>query len=328
MVKEVKYGVISDIHEDPRIIVPALQVLRQLGAEKLLVNGDIGGWRGDLQSSQDYTAFILGQIARTGMESFIQPGSHEPLVAYGPVVEHFAGKFSNIIDALKVPRVEQDGHTLVFLPGSDFTCGGEYQIGNGKIPTGRWAQVGKKLLPVENWKDYQFLAQNGAQGFFHYSNMNDLRQHITNPENTIVICHVPRKFSGLETCVDMAEFGEATEQFNLQGNRVEKGSVFPIQSAVQIAQAGYPVAIKKENRGNQALAESYDELGVIKSVTGHFHESSHRANDRRGNHVAEGVYANELFWNSGHLDRGYTGILAVRGEEVKYQNVDLREYLK
>lgn len=328
MVREVKYGMISDIHEDPRIIVPALQVLRKLGAEKLIVNGDIGGWRGDLQSSQDYTAFILSQIAKTGMETFVQPGSHEPLVAYGPVIEHFTGKFSNIVDALRVPKIEQDGHTLVFLPGSDFTCGGEYQIGNGEIPTGRWAKVSNKLLPVENWKDYQFLARNGAQGFFHYSNMNDLRKHVTSPEKTVIVCHVPRKFSGLETCVDMAEFGEAMEKFNLQGNIVEKGSVFPIQSAVQIAQAGYPVQIKKENRGNQALAELYDELGIRKAVTGHFHESSHRANDRNGNPVDADKYTPELFWNSGHLDQGYTGILTVHGEEVKYNNVDLQNHLK
>ena len=67
----------------------------------------------------------------------------------------------------------------------------------------------------------------------------------------------------------------------------------------------------------------YEELGIRKAVSGHFHESGHRANDRNGNHVQEGTNVNELFWNSGYLDAGQTGILTIRGDEVSYQNIRL-----
>lgn len=328
MVKEVKYGVISDIHSDPEIIVPTLKFLKSQGVERLLVNGDIGGWQGDLFSSQKYTAYILSQVATSGLPSYVQPGSHEPLAVYGPIIDAFSSSFKNIIDTTKNPKIDDEGHSLVFIPGSDFLCGGEYNFGNSNIPTGTYVEAKNGLRQINNWDDYKLAMETGGERAFHYTNVSDLKRQVTHPEKTIVVCHVPRKFSGLETCVDMAEFGEVAQDFRLNGDLIKKGTVFPLQAARQVSKAGYPVVIKKENRGNSALAKIYEELGITKAVSGHFHESSHRANDRKGDHVSENQYTNELFWNSGHLDAGYTGILTVKGEEVKYQNIDLRNYSK
>jgi hypothetical protein len=329
MANQTKYGLISDVHQDPRIVPVAIDVLKSLGAEKLLVNGDIGNQQRTLQDSQNYVAFILNSIGESGLEAFVQPGSHETLFAYSPVMDHFAGKYSNIIDITKNQKVEAKGHHLVFLPGSDFLCGGEYQIGSSdELPSGRYVKSEEGLLAFETLQQYASAIQQGiSKGAFQYANMQDLRKLITAPEKTIIVCHVPRKFNGLETCVDVAEFGEATEDFNLQGDKVEKGSVFPIQPAVQIARAGYPVEIKRENRGNEDLKTLYEELGITKAVSGHFHESSHRANDSQGNHANEGQFTNELFWNSGCLDLGHTSILTVDGERVSYQNVDIQNYV-
>ncbi|MBI2449444.1 hypothetical protein HYV49_04055 [Candidatus Pacearchaeota archaeon] len=327
MTKEIRYGVISDVHEDPRIVTRAIHELKTQGAEKLLVNGDIGGWKGNLQASQDYTAFILNEVAKSGLEAFVQAGSHEPLLVFGPVVEYLSNKFKGqIIDVTKVPKVEYNGHHLVFLPGSDFLVrGGEYQIGsNEQIPTGKYIQTESGLLTFNIWQEFISIMQRGiSQGAMYYSNMYDLKKYVNQPEKTIVVCHIPRKFQNLSEAVDVAEFGEAIIDFPLQGNIIENGSVFPIHVAKKIHEAGYPIAIKKENRGNEDLKKLYDELGITKSVSGHFHESSHRANDRDGSHVNEGEYVTELFWNSGHLDAGHTGILTVNGEQVSYRNIKL-----
>jgi len=329
MVNQTRYGIISDVHKDPRIVSTAIDVLKSLGAEKLLINGDIGNHQKTLEDSQSYIALILDSVGKSGLESWVQPGSHESLLAYSPVIDYFSKEYGNIIDATKNRKLEENGHHLVFLPGSDFLCGGEYQIGNHQIPSGKYIQTEKGLMQFEEFEQYIGALQSGlAQGAMQYANINDLRKLVTAPEKTIVICHVPRKFEGLETCVDMAEFGEAMEDFELQGEKVKKGSVYPIQIAPQIVQAGYPVQLKRKNRGNEDLKTLYEELGIRKSVTGHFHESSHRANDRNGNHVNEGELVNELFWNSGYLDAGHTGILTVDEEKASYQNVRLQEYLK
>jgi Icc-related predicted phosphoesterase len=329
MRNKTNYGVISDIHENPQIISPTIDILKKLGAEKILVNGDIGNHQRTLQDSQNYIAFILDSVGKSGLEAFVQPGSHESLLAYGPVMEHFSQKYSNVIDATKIPKFEQDGHDLIFLPGSDFLCGGEYSIGNNEqIPSGRYIKTQKGLMQFEEFGQYVDALQQGmVQGAMQYANMNDLRKLVTNPDKSIVVCHVPRKFDNLEHAVDMAEFGIVTKKFNLNGNNVERGSVFALPVAKQIVQASYPVEIKKENRGNEDLKSLYEELGITKAVSGHFHESGHRANDSYGNPVPEGKLVQDLFWNSGHLDVGQTGILTVEDGKVSYRNVRLQEHL-
>lgn len=338
MANETKYGVISDVHQNPGVVPVAIDVLKRLGAQKLLVNGDIGNHQRNLEESQNYIAFILDAIGKSGLESFVQPGSHETIGAYAPVIDYFTNKYPNIVDVLKTPKSEQTGHDLVFLPGSDFLCGGEYSLnGQEDLPTDSYIRTGKGLVSAsfDQYMALRFGPSMGLDksfypisGFFHNTNMNDLKKLVSAPEKTIVVCHVPRRFANLETCVDVAEFGEAEKNFDLQGRSVEQGSVFPLPIAKQIVQAGYPVKIKKENSGNADLAKLYRELGITKAISGHFHESGHRANDNNGNHVPEGQLVKELYWNSGYLDAGQTGILTTDGENVSYQNVCLQDYLK
>jgi hypothetical protein len=328
-----KYGVISDVHGDPRIVGQAIEVLEREGAEKLLVNGDIGNQQGSLKESQSYVAFVLDSIGKSGLEAFVQPGSHETLLAFGPVIDSISEDYSNLIDVTKNQRIEQVGYDLVFLPGSDFSCGGEYQIGNDSgLPSRNYLQLNDSpsltmFDTLEEGMDsvvgMRRLDPNMKIRMFHYSNMQDLKKLVTNPEKTVMVCHVPRKFDNLESAVDMAEFGEVTEDFELQGDIVRKGSVYPLPVAKQVVQAGYPVEIMRANRGNEDLTGLYNELGITKAVSGHFHESGHRACDGEGNHVEEGKMVNKLFWNSGHLDVGQTGILSVDGEKVSYRNIQL-----
>jgi len=330
MINEVHYGIISDVHQDPRIVPVTIEVLKRLGAEKLLINGDIGAHQGTLQDSQEYTAFILDSIGKSGFESYIQPGSHETLLAFGPVMDAFAKKYSNLIDVIKNPKIEQKGHSLIFLAGSDFLCGGEYQIGNHEqIPSGRYIQTQKRLMRFDEFSQYVGALRQGiAQRAMQYTNMNDLRKLVTDPDKSVVVCHVPRKFDNPEYAVDMAEFGEVTENFSLNGDIVEQGSVFPLPVALKIVQAGCPVEIRRENRGNEDLKSLYEELGINKAVSGHFHESGHRANDEKGKPIKEGNMVGELFWNSGHLDDGQTGILTVGDGKVSYRNICLEHYLQ
>jgi len=329
MTKETKYGVISDLHGDPKIVPLAIEVLKKQGAEKLLVNGDICDRQERLEDSQGYTAFVLDSIGKSGLESFVQPGSHETLLGYSPVIEYFSEEYDNIFDCQRISQVSNNGHQLVFLPGSDFLCGGEYQIGNGEIPSGRYIQTKKGLMQFKEFGQYVGAIQQGiTRGAVQYSNMNDIKELVKEPEKTIVVSHVPRKFNNLKNAVDVAEFGQVIIDFELNGNKIPKNSVFPLQSAEQFKKLGYPVEIKKENRGNEDLKNLYDKLGITKAVSGHFHESGHRANDSYGDKIQEGTYTDNLFWNSGCLSFGQTGILTASDNKVKYQNIDLRDYLK
>ncbi|MFH1585265.1 MAG: hypothetical protein ABIB79_00675 [archaeon] len=334
--RETNYGIISDIHEDPRIVPLAIDVLKSEGTEKLLVNGDIGRLMPgrDLQeaigNAHQYTGFILRKIGESGLDSYVQPGSHETLLGFEPVAE-WARQFKNITLIDESTKIEQNGHDLVFLPGSDFLCGGEYKIGNDNLRfSGRYFGGGELGRKFSDWRVYlDAINQGWDKGAFAYANMNSLKRIVTNPEKTVIVCHIPRKFNNLETAVDVAEFVQAEVDFVHNGRTIKKGAIRP---AAMIDPEAYPVKVRKENRGNVDLGLIYDEIGLteegIAFPTGHFHESGHRACDKDGNHIAEGEFTKGLYWNSGHLDVGQTGVLTIKDGKASYQNINLRDYLK
>lgn len=298
---EIKYGVISDTHQIPLFVPLVLNFLRKEGIEKLIVNGDIG-------SNQEHMIFTLKCIANLGLESFVQPGSHEKIGDYEPVINHFSAKYGNIINVFKNRKIEFAGHHLVFMPGSDFVCGGEYVLDTANGASSGFYRTGN--------------------GEIRLTSINEISNLVSHPDKTLIICHVPRKFVSLENGVDVAEFGEATIDFVLQGNLVKRGSVFPIPVAYEIANLNYPIKIKKENRGNNDLRELYEKIGITKAVSGHFHESVHRATDNLGNPIPQNKFVTNLFWNASYLDGLRVGILTVKDSEVAYRNINLADYIR
>ncbi|MBI4151377.1 metallophosphoesterase family protein [Candidatus Woesearchaeota archaeon] len=308
-----KYGIISDVHRDPRIVSVAVDILKRGGAEKLILNGDIGERQGSLPASQDYVAVILDAVGKSGLESYVVRGSHETVGAFEPVLDYFKGKYPSLVDTFDCPKVEENGHHLVFLNGSDFVCGGEYHLGsNEEIPSGL----------------YHINA-----GLLRYVNMNDLKRHVTDGEKTIIVCHVPRKFDSIDGAVDVAYFAESIADGSVipgivveEMIRKQHGDVS--DEEVKRIAAVNGLIFKEENRGNAELRDLYAELGITKAVSGHFHESGHRAHDGAVNPVPQETFVGELYWNSGQLDVGQTGILTVRDGKVSYQNLLLQQYLR
>ncbi|MEK6952951.1 MAG: hypothetical protein AABX29_08110 [Nanoarchaeota archaeon] len=321
------YGVISEVHRDPRIVPEAIEVLKSLGAQKLLLNGDIGESHDTMKASQDHIAYVLDSAGKSDLETYVQPGSHETVGSYAPVMDHFSNQYSNLTDAVKNPIAEINGHNLVFLPGSDWNArGGEYTIGDRAIPTGTYVKTSQRLIPLPEDGELAIPQGTQIQGFLHYQNMDDLKKRVTDPDKTIVVCHVPRKFDNIDESVDMAYFAEQANGSLMPGivleNMIRKqvGNI-PYDQIKQIAvQNGY--TFKRENRGNKGLKDLYEGLGIKKAVSGHFHESVHRANDRNGTHVQEDTPVDKLFWNASYADERKVGILVVEDGKVKYHNIE------
>ncbi|MBI4177381.1 MAG: metallophosphoesterase [Candidatus Aenigmarchaeota archaeon] len=304
---ETKYGIISDIHRvHPDGVINAMSVLKSKGAQKIILNGDITGDQFPGLSEDDYLVYVLTAAGTSGLEVYVQPGSHEKVARFEPVVRTLASRHSNIIYTLAERKIELPDHHLVFLPGSDWMAGDAmgqgYHFEKGDFKTGFYrTDAGHTLM----------------------ANTEDLKRYVTDPQKTIVVCHVPRKFHNPDDAVDMAYFGESVKNFKLDGRPVEAGSVFPGPVGERLVQMGAPVLMKRENRGNEDLESLYEGLGITKSVSGHFHESVHRANDRNGRHVEPRAFANELFWNASYMDGMKAGILTVKDGRVAYENVDL-----
>ncbi len=302
---ETRYGFISDVHRRPGTLPAIIEALRKERIDKLILNGDLG-------EDQRMIAYTINHSLSLGVETFVQPGSHETVVDYLSVVKHFADGNRLLVDALITPKVELKDHHLVFLPGSDFRAGGEFSLAlhEPSLESGLYETSPGKHLYI--------------------SNIVGLDKLVTDPARTLVICHVPRKFDDPATCVDYAYFAERANGSLMPGvvvesqirqalmkNGIENPSIAQLEDIA--SQNGF--TFKRENRGNVALRDAYLRLGITKSITGHFHEASHRANDLNSKPIAEGIMRDTLFYNSGTADEGFAGVVVVDDVKVRYHNI-------
>jgi hypothetical protein len=70
---------------------------------------------------------MFNEIGRRGFEAYVNAGNHEQFLAFAPVMADLTEKYDNVHDMTQTRAVENDGHTLVFLSGSEF--GGGYLLG-------------------------------------------------------------------------------------------------------------------------------------------------------------------------------------------------------
>ena len=325
---ETIYGIISDVHSRPDSVPAAISALKNLGAQKLIVNGDIG-ISGDMYDSWEYTSNILEAIGKSNLPAYVQPGSHETYFGYSPIVKAAAAAFPNIISTLEENVFNEDGHSLFFIPGSDSHAGGEFSFGN-QAKTGLYMNTEYNTIPCTDETFFILLKKGIAKSVSYYTNIEDSASRITNPEKTIAVCHVPRKFENIDTCVDYAYFAQGKDGRIIPGKILEEAAKEKFQNPTpeQIVEFALEngFELKRENRGNELLKLLYENLGITKALSAHFHESAGRANNLSGGHVDEEAYSAELFWNSGCIEDGTFGILAVSDDMVKYRNLDLKDF--
>lgn len=308
-----KYGIISDLHKvDPGYVALGIEILKKQEINGLILNGDIIGDQFLELNNQDYLAILLDYIGRSCLETYILPGSHETVAEVEPVVKYFQEKFSNLIYVIEEPIIDKGEHQLIFLPGSDWRPGDALENGY--------------CLEDSKYKTGIYKTQNG--NLMRIINIKDLKKYVKDPSKTILFSHIPKNFSKSSIAVDMAEFGEVEQDFYLNKQRIEKGSIFSGPIAYQLANVGFPIKLKRENRGNKSLAKIIEETGIKKHITGHFHESVHRAHTLKEELVEEGQWTEELFFMASYMDAFKVGLLEVDGEKVKYYRVNLKEFLK
>lgn len=324
-----KIGIISDVHRNPEHVALGIAKLKERGVERLIFNGDIGE-AGDLHESQEFTARILEVVGQSGLESYVQPGSHETLSVYGTVVSLLSQKYGNIMDMTREPFVDLAGYRVLFLPGSDVHSGGEYHL-RSDIPSGQYAVMQRGLCPLDTYETLNRLISEGTmEGRIQVKNMQDMKSHVQDPLKSLVVCHVPAHFPVGSQGVDYAYFatkeeggfipGVVLENQIREAIRKQYGQEVTIGDVERIAENN-GFTFRRENVGNTDLRALFDELGIRYAVSGHIHESGHHAHERKGLPVFERTALPELFWNSGCFDQGQMGVLTLEEEGIGYHNV-------
>ncbi|MBN2095370.1 MAG: metallophosphoesterase [Candidatus Aenigmarchaeota archaeon] len=376
---ETKYGFISDAHTMEEKVPKAIDMLKKEGINYLVLNGDLSDSGMTPEESQNYLASVLEAAGKSKIPTYVLPGNHETTVIYGSAMKEALKKYSNIHDALLEPKLTEKDHEIVFLPGADVGSGSGYYLvdrpgaGSGYVPImAKLAEAGDEESPREegNKKETKKKGKAGEKegegetaekvvmvDLMHVSNMDDLRRLVTDPSKTIVVSHIPPKFTA-STSVDYAAYGKAEKSFEVWAVQykdmaieyvaidsaegasktaeklkkagaeavqpmyaIEKGSVCSKEMAAELKSLGAPMSIDYGNVGSEALAKIYKELGIKKAVNGHIHESAGHANDLYEKPVPENTFVDSLFYNAGAIVEGQAGILKVSGDKVAYKNV-------
>lgn len=347
-----KYGIISDIHRtDPRVFELAVKILKDEGINGLVLNGDINGDQRQDIDSRKYFAYVLMTAGNSGLETYVLPGSHEDVMELEPVMEVAKSKFSNLIYVIENPRIEKTDHDLVFLAGSDwrptstvnsgFAWDTEHESGIYRTNDGVL-----RIINMNDLRNYvkkpertvlfthvprKFDTLDGVDmaHFLEILNVNYKLEALRNIRKELFISiqavtpAVPDLIDRIkETKLPYLEFKDKDPS---EDEIVEAGRKFAKKNNLDEVEV---YVERRENRGNNDLKEILDELGIKKHVTGHFHESVHRAHNSKNEGVKQGEFTDDLYWMASYLDRLKVGILTVRDNKVAYENVDLSEYVK
>lgn len=315
------YGVISDIHQNPGSIPHLIEILRHASIDALVLNGDIG-------EDARMIAYTLNQVAQLGVDTYVLPGSHETVRDYTTALNHLSQRHANLIDTLTAPKVERNGHHLVFLPGSDYNAGGQYTLIPNEIPHGPYLQLKDGLAEVPPQHLQAALAHPEAtHNLVYITSMNTLDKLVTDAEHTVVFCHIPPKFNDVERGIDMAYFTENQEGDVIPGVDVEQQIKQKIGNVsddiLQTIAKKYGLTLKRENRGSQDLKECYARNGIAKAISGHFHEAGHRAHDASCKPLNEGEFVDTLFFNAGPADEGKAGLVIIDDTKIAYHRITL-----
>lgn len=316
------YGIISDIHHQPEQLPYIIKQLKNAGAQKLIVNGDIGQTLSSEKASRQYLETVFSALAECGLETYIQPGSHERYDIYSCVADEYTAAYENIIDVVHNQKIKCSDHDIVFLPGSDRNAGGTYNLGHrDNKDTGPYVYTKKGFIPILEHEE----TPAGKQ--FYFQEIDDLYTLVTDPEKTIVVSHVPANFDGVDQGIDVAYFGLHSNGRIRPGIIIEKDirETFGNVSADKIkniaSQWGFD--LRRENVGLNYLREVFDDIGITKAINGHIHESCGNAHTKDGQPVLENTYVDELFWNASCIEQNTVGLLHVEDGKVSYENIVL-----
>ncbi len=336
------YGIISDVHEHPEHVATAVDALIANGAQKLIFNGDAVDETKSIRQSQNNLRTTIQTLAKTGIDFYFQPGSHERMATILPVIRELQKQYGNLHFTIDQPFLQGDNHDLLFIPGSDSLNTGEFQI-TTELPSGPYFLVPdpiqKQTRPIgiglDDLTDELLNLMHPGQSQQRYIiNPNDLAKYIRDGAKTIAICHVPSKSNNKQYGVDVAYFGRQQNGAIIPGIVLERQIIDHVRKQANrdpTREEIYQIALQNgiqlqiDNVGNEDLRDFYQKHGITRAINGHIHEAGHRSHTTDDQPLKQNEWTNNLLWNSGCLDMNQCGLMEVDGPNVRYRNIQINQ---
>jgi len=308
-----KLGILVDGHGHKTNTRKLVSRFNKEKVDAILVNGDFAEDEGQYQSMRS----MLKLFKQSKAPVYVMPGSHENSKPYKSTV----GKAKKpIYDCMKARnrKVTINGYDLVFLPGSDWvTPRASFMLLEHK----RRLKARLKTARIRGIKCSDLV----------FSSMTEINKLITRPQKTMVVGHIPPRFSSKHG-LDVANFGITTKEFTVPtnvkgrmrryaGKTIGIQNVIPLPYGKDLADAGYPVKIMKKNVGNIGLKKVLVKNKIKYFVCGHIHESGQRAVTANGRKVKSKHWSNSLFLNAGPAKEGKGALFIIKDGKASFQKV-------
>ena len=246
---------------------------------------------GDLSNNRNSLDYVLWNLKRAGMASILFPGSHEKVYDWQNALQDLP---SFIIDGVRQRKFSLEGFDLVLLPGSEFVSGGDF------------------LLSDE--------PNSHFDGSKYKFSVNDLDSLVTDKNKTIIACHNPPKFKNIGA-VDYAFYGSKSNYFSPGYDALYQNLILDPEEQF---------SIKRENCGYLPFMEKIIALfpdSTEKVISAHFHESTHRAINRKEDNLSSEEWQSNIYHCASNLDFNRVAIWETRINngllEIKYHNQHL-----
>ena len=318
-----RIGILSDTHRNPQVVPALLNALQRADVQGIVLNGDLG-------DSPRHLAFTLDCAAKTGLPIYAQPGGHESMASYVTTMYAVTAQYANVIDCTRHPKHRLGAIDAVFLPGSDWTAGGQYHlVSPDDVPSGTYIRTPQGLLTLDDTHVRKMIRHSTTEaGLMSVTNIDALDALVTDADRTVVFCHVPARHDNIENGVDMEYFGQNLADGSVMPGvmleemiRRQYGDVSHEDAAAIALQNGF--VFKRENRGNDALRTAYSRNGITKTISGHFHESAHRAHDTDCMPVWPGEQVYDLALMASYADAGLASVVELKDHTIGYEPITL-----
>lgn len=291
-----KIGIISHLH-NPNFesLKKAVEILKDESIDALVLNGDI--YESKLESPYMINGFadFLKYLREQDFMTFIQPGHSETVS--GSKYEAILGFNSSSV--IYVPRAKQrafkvgDYH-LLFLPGARISDGDPSR--NGFFLTKSYQTGYYEWGPDSNFSSLGILSDNWREGTrFAIFNIEDIRTYakkISDIEKAVLFSHISPRFS-TDKAIDV--------------------SYRPLNNLLSL-----PL-----NYGDIDLKEIIEDTGINKVITGHYHDSVHRAHDGKEEPIEAGEWSKELFFMASYMNQNKFGLIELDGDKIRYYKLKL-----
>jgi hypothetical protein len=337
--QETKYGIISTVYDHREFYEKILIEMMSEKVSAIILNG--------ISPIKEIASYAIKTAAKTDLPIITIP-YEETFTEYYKAIGQARTKHKNIIDSVTNQYIKQNGHEILFLPGTTDPFQSQFVLSTEK-ETGLYyykeKEAKKKCSDTRNIlkkinKDQIekiFKCQKLSQNIYSIQDIESLAGKIKAPERTTIISPRPREFPNPTHSIDLEMFfkTDETEIYTLSqlaqtiiSTYSEPGfEITPTEAFEEIndmIKEGdiTPVYL---NDGDEILRNITEKYGVTKTIASSPAASSHIAHTNNNIGIPENVLSTELHYNTGIAEEGLAGILYLKDDKAAYKNITLKE---